>query len=228
MENNKYLIPLAIVLAGILIAGAIYMGGRVEPRSLTGGNPTTISTDIKLPKVTAKDHIVGSADAPIVIVEYSDTECPFCKAFHQTMQDVVTEYDGKVAWVYRHFPIAQLHSKAPKEAEATECAAEQGGNTAFWNFINKVFATTNSNDSLDPTQLPIIAGQVGLDVDAFNKCLSSGKYTEMIQDSIKEAIAAGAQGTPYSVIVAASGKKDIINGAEEKSSVEARINALLK
>ena len=229
---NKHLIPIAIVVAGGLVAAAIYFGGSVQQPITT--NQQVDSAEIDISPVTDKDHIVGSRNAPIVIVEYSDTECPFCKNFHNTMKEVVSVYGGQVAWVYRHFPIAQLHAKAAKEAEATECANELGGNQGFWNFTNKLFETTNSNDSLDPSELPKIALAVGLDVNAFNTCLSSGRYKEFITKSIEEAIKSGARGTPYSVIIAKDGRKDTINGAlplehaDPTRSVKAKIDALLK
>ena len=132
---NKFLIPLAIVLAGVFVAAAIYFGGSTpRPSSEQANQPTNIN----IAAVTATDHIVGSRSAALVIVEYSDTECPFCKVFHSTMKEVVSTYGGEVAWVYRHFPIAQLHAKAAKEAEATECANELGGNQAFWKYIDKL------------------------------------------------------------------------------------------
>ncbi|MBX4206347.1 DsbA family protein, partial [Candidatus Parcubacteria bacterium] len=115
-HSSKFLVPGAIVVAGLLVAGAIYAGGGTAPSYNTG----QVSRAVELPSITSKDHILGSASADVVIVEYSDTECPFCKAFHNTLKQVMSTYGGKVAWVYRHFPIAQLHSKAPNEAEATE------------------------------------------------------------------------------------------------------------
>ena len=222
--QNKYLIPLAIVVAGGFVALAIYFGGSA-PRPIVTGQD---QEEINLPPVTEKDHIVGSRNAALVIVEYSDTECPFCKVFHNTMKEIVQDYEGDVAWVYRHFPIAQLHARATKEAEATECAAELGGNSGFWNYINKVFDTTNSNDSLDPSELPKIATAVGLDTTAFNACLSSGRHSQFIKDSISDAVKAGARGTPYSVIIAKDGTKVVINGAEPIAMVKAKIDALLK
>jgi protein-disulfide isomerase len=227
-ENNKFLVPLSIVLAGVMISGAIYMGGK--------GSVANVNTAANRPQqpagevapVDTEDHIVGDINAPIVIVEYSDTECPFCKVFHNTMKEVVRSYDGKVAWVYRHFPIEQLHDRAPYEAEATECAAELGGNAGFWNYINQVFDQTHSNDSLDPAELPKIATKVGLDTTAFTNCLESHKYKEFIDQSIEEAIKAGAKGTPYSVIITRSGKQVTINGAESLTTVKAKIDALLK
>src|SRR3989344_5485116 len=101
---------------------------------------------------------------PIAIVEYSDLECPFCKTFQKTLHQIMDEYgeSGKVAWVYRHFPLAQLHTKAAKEAEATECAAELGGNAAFWKYADRLFEVTPSNNNLELSQLPVIAAEVGL------------------------------------------------------------------
>ena len=227
--SNKFLIPLTIIVAGGLIAAAIYFGGSSQPTtdpSTSSGQATNAEIDIV--PVTEKDRIIGSRDAALVIVEYSDTECPFCKTFHKTMKEVVQTYGGEVAWVYRHFPIAQLHTKAAKEAEATECAAELGGNQVFWNYIDKLFETTNSNDSLDPSELPKIATAVGLDEASFNTCLSSGRHAELVKKSVEEAIKAGALGTPYSVIIAKDGRKVVINGAEPLTSVKIKIDALLK
>ena len=224
---NKYIVPLAIVVAGIFVAAAIYFGdGSSGPVASRVENPTQSKIDIA--PVTEKDHIIGSSNADLVIVEYSDTECPFCKVFHKSMHQVVLDYNGRVAWVYRHFPIAQLHTKAAKEAEATECAAELGGNQAFWKYIDKLFETTDSNDSLDLKELPKIATAVGLDEAAFNTCLSSGKYTEFVGKSITEAVKAGARGTPYSVIITRDDQKIVINGAEPLLNVKSKIDALLK
>ncbi len=227
METNKNFLPLAVVVAGALVAGAIYFGGSQSPRSPGSNSATDINT-VEIAPITSKDHIIGSIDAKVIIVEYSDTECPFCKIFHSTIREIMDTYKGQsIAWVYRQFPIVQLHSRAPKEAEATECAAEQGGNTAFWAYLDKIFATTNSNDSLDPLQLPIIARSVGLDVEAFNQCLNSGKYKDKIAQDAKTAFALGAKGTPYTVVVSGN-KKTVIIGAQDFATVKSVIDPLLK
>jgi protein-disulfide isomerase len=116
---------------------------------------TKDAVEVNIPPVTEKDFIVGNPNAEIKIVEYSDTECPFSKRFHQTMLDVMKEYEagGKVAWVYRYFPLDSLHQKARLEAEAVACAAEQGGNTKFWEYLDLLFKVTPSNDGLDSTFL---------------------------------------------------------------------------
>lgn len=229
-NSDPRLIPIAIIVAGLIIAGAIYFGGSKNTNNvnLTGQPEATNTTGIVAP-ITDKDHILGSKDAPIVIVEYSDFECPWCKVFHQTMHEIRNIYGDKVAWVYRQSPIIGLHPKAPKESEASECAAEQGGNEAFWKFADKIFSVTPSNNGLDLAQLPVIAGEIGLDVQAFNACLSSGKFTKQVEEGISAAIKAGSQGaTPYSVIMTKDGKKVAINGAQPIENVKAQIDALLK
>ncbi len=229
-EESRQLIPAAIIIAGALIAGAIYMGGSKPENSVGTSNNGTPSTDsLVIEKISSRDHILGNQNAKVVVVEYSDLECPFCKAFHSTMHQIMDTYsDDEVAWVYRHFPIASLHSKAPKEAEATECAAELGGNSAFWAYTDRLIEKTESNNRLDLAQLPIIAGEIGLDVESFTQCLDSGKYTEAIKEDVVAAAKAGARGTPYSVIITKDGKKVVINGAESFASIKAKIDTLIK
>ncbi len=229
-NNDPRLVPIAIIVAGLIIAGAIYFGGGKGANNvnLTGQSDTANTTGI-VAEVTDKDHILGSKDAQIIIVEYSDFECPWCRVFHQTMHEVLNTYGDKVAWVYRQSPIIGLHPKAPKISEASECAAEQGGNEAFWKFADKIFSIPQSNNGLDLAQLPIIAGEIGLNVDAFNTCFSGGKYTKQVEQGISDAIKAGSQGaTPYSVIMTKDGKKVAINGAQPIENVKAQIDALLK
>jgi protein-disulfide isomerase len=113
------------------------------------------ASKIDLDPVTEKDHIAGNPSADLILVEYSDPECPFCKKFHTTMLQVMDTYgkDGKVAWVYRHFPLDAIHSKARKEAEAIECAGELGGNDKLWAYLNKLEEITPANNQLDPSLL---------------------------------------------------------------------------
>jgi len=92
--------------------------------------------------VTEADHIRGAVNAPIKIVEYSDFDCAFCARFHQTMKAIVAKYPGdEVAWVYRHFPLEQLHPNAATVALASECVADLGGDEAFWTFADTYLAS---------------------------------------------------------------------------------------
>lgn len=224
-KRNNLTIPMAIVVAGALIAGALFLTNKNNTKS-----PDTVKTDetkivkneIQIEPVTADDHILGNPKASIMIVEFSDTECPFCKNFHQTMHKVIDTYgkSGKVAWVYRHFPLYKpdnqgraLHPKAGKESEATECAAELGGNEKFWEYLDLIYQKTPSNNGLDLSLLPQFAEEIGLNKKEFETCLDSGKYSDKISDSVEKAQIAGGQGTPYTVIITKHEKIPIKEGA---------------
>ncbi len=232
VKNNNLNVPIAIVIAGALIAAALYMAsGGVS--SQTNGNqpqPTDNSALERMVSVTSADHIRGNPDAPVKIVEYSDTECPFCKRFHPTMQQAMDEYgkEGKVAWVYRHFPLDQLHPKARKEAEATECAAQLGGNDVFWAYLDRLMEITPANNGLDAAELPKIAEYVGLNTQKFNECLASGKYAQKIEAHVQDALATGGNGTPWSIVVTESGKKYPLSGAQPYEVVKQLIEVALK
>lgn len=228
--------PIAVVIAGALIAGAvIYSGGKTESGSNANNPQQQVAAEQTgnleaMKPVSEDDHIRGNPDASVKIVEYSDTECPFCKRFHPTMQQVMDEYgkSGKVAWVYRHFPLDQLHPKARKEAEATECAAELGGNDKFWSYLDRLMEVTPANNGLDPAELPKIAQYVGLDTAKFNECLSSGRYAKKIEEHVQNAVATGGNGTPWSIVVGKNGKKYPLNGAQPYASVKALIEQALQ
>lgn len=100
---------------------------------------TQSQPEINIDPVTETDHYFGSRDADIVVIEYSDLECPYCAKFHQTMHELVTQYNGKVAWVYRHLPLESIHKNAMNKALASECITELGGNDAFWKYTDNLF-----------------------------------------------------------------------------------------
>lgn len=221
-------IPIAIVIAGLAIAAALYFGGKnnAPTQAAAGTNqPAKISVD----PVVATDHILGNPNAKIVIVEYSDTECPFCKTFHPTLARIMDEYgnDGKVAWVYRHFPLP-FHTKSPNEAQAVECANKLGGNTKFWEYLNRIFDITPANNQLDPVELTNTAKTLGLDLAGFNKCLSSGEMKSIVDNDLASGTRAGLQGTPYSILLVDKKVAGTINGAQPYEAVKAQIDQLLK
>lgn len=190
-------------------------------------NTNTGTTNIKLADIKTTDHIRGGKDAKVTVIEFSDSECPYCKKFHTTMLEIMKAYGDKVRWVYKHAPLVTLHAKAPKEAEAMECAANIGGNTAFWKFTDRLFEITPSNDGLAFSKLAEIAKYAGIDVNKFNTCLNSGKYTNLVQTHLNEAQTAGLQGTPYSVVVG-NGQKIPVSGAYSTIQMKTIIDSLLK
>jgi protein-disulfide isomerase len=226
-KTQQFLIPISIVIAGALIAVGIFFGGSGSSNVGSGSGQTP---EVNIRPISSDDHILGDPNADLIIVEYSDIECPFCKQFHNTLHQAIDEYgqSGKVAWVYRHFPIDQLHQNARKEAEATECAAEQGGNNGFWKYIDEIYKRTPSNDGLPLTELPVIAGDVGLDVAKFNECLSSGRMADKVEADHADAIAAGGQGTPYVVFLKGKEKIPMSQGAVPYATLKGMIEELLK
>jgi protein-disulfide isomerase len=196
------IMPIAIIIAGALIAGGIYMTGTSQKGAIPGVGIQKATAVVE--PVTSADHVLGDPKtAKVTIIEYSDLECPFCKTYHETLSKIYEENKagGKVAWVFRHAPIVELHSKAPKEAEATECAAELGGNVVFWKYLTEIFANTPTNNGLNAEKLYEFADTVGLNAKAFKTCLDSGKYATKINEQILAAKKAGVAGTPYAVLV---------------------------
>lgn len=219
-------IPIAIVVAGVLIAGALFFAGRApspaDPRS-EGGGVTNI------PSVMAADHILGDPNAPIIVVEYVDFECPFCKQFHATMQSIMDIYgkDGRVAWVMRNFPLVQIHPNAPKIAEAAECVAEELGNAAYWKFISEMFIVAPSGVFFPMDRLSELAVKVGANADTFEECVAKDAHRDLIARQFNDALAAGGTGTPYNVILTAGGEVIPISGAQPFSTMKSVIDSIL-
>ncbi len=229
---NNLGIPVAIVIAAALIAGAIYFSGKQPAPTPLPGTGTTppeqVTPEVTVLPVTAEDHIRGNPNAPITIVEYSDFDCPFCKNFHETMNKIMEEYgaDGKVSWVYRQFPLEQLHPNAPKIAAASECVAELGGNEAFWKFADLVFGERGVNEPTNISRLSEFAQSAGVNKGQFDLCYNSGKYDETIAADIQEAVAAGARGTPYSMLIVGD-QQGVINGAQPYATVKQMIDTVI-
>jgi protein-disulfide isomerase len=230
-EQTNWTIPIAIVMAGIIVAGSLIYIKFKNPgdANVLSAKPTTQLEDNMTP-ISQADHILGNPNAPVVIVEYSDTECPFCQKYHKTLQQIIDEYakTGQVAWVYRHFA---FHPKSPKESEATECAAELGGNKKFWDYLDALYSKKNFDKvpyvGLEVAELPTIAKNIGLNVDDFNQCLASGRYKQKIANEYDNAVAAGAQGTPHTILVTKNGKIPIYKGAVDYAALKNAIATLL-
>jgi protein-disulfide isomerase len=192
-----------------------------------GAPPAETAKD--LPKISADDHVRGDRNAPIALVEYSDLECPYCKSFHPTAKRIVDEYKGQVMWVYRHFPLS-FHVNAQKEAEAAECAAELGGNDAFWKYVDTIFERTTSNgtgflvDALVP-----LAKEIGLPEARFKECLDSGKYTKKITDEMEAGAKAGVTGTPGNILLnVKTGDNKLFPGALPFESFKTAIDEMMQ
>lgn len=219
--RSSYTIPIAIVLGGLLVAVAVYAVTPKRPSTGTG-NPAMVRP------VGAQDHIFGNPDAPVMIVEYSDYDCEFCKDFDETLHQVIANagVHGQVAWVFRQFPLTEIHPDALKHAEAAECAALADGNDAFWKFSDLLFA----NQPADPAKYGAYAQQAGVPSEAFSTCFMQASTTvlDRINADRENAFAVGAQGTPYSLILVAGKPPVVIGSAYPYEIVQALVDEALK
>ena len=198
---NPYVIPASIVVAGVLIAGAVFYTNRLASAPPAGQNAAVAEAVGGQPAVPADladdDPFLGDPQAPVTIVEFADFQCPFCGRFFKTTeQEIIEKYvkTGKAKFVYRDFPLTSIHDEAQKSAEAAECADEQG---KFWEYHD---LTYERQDKLSVTHYKAWAAELGLNTAEFNQCLDSGKYFEEVQKDFRDGQAAGVKGTPGTFI----------------------------
>jgi len=151
---------------------------------------------------------LGQADAPVTIVEFSDYQCPYCKRFFtQVFSQLKRDYidTGKVRYVFRDFPLTGIHPQAPKAHESAHCAGEQD---RYWEMHDVLFQ--NQKD-FSLVALSSYAGDLGLDVGAFDACLEDGQHVAAIQQDSQDGAKARVRGTP-SFFIGKSGTGDTISG----------------
>ncbi len=219
------LVPASIVIAGIAIGLGLFMsGGTATPAQIAGQPAPAAEQEVdrtdQVAEVTEADHRKGPVDAPITIVEYSDFDCPFCSRFHDSMNALVAANDD-VAWVYRHFPLEQLHPQAEGVALASECVADIAGQSAFWSFTDGYFAARGARDATPHDVLvPRLANAAGVTTASLQECLTSGRMQANVQADIDNAIATGGRGTPWSILIGPTGKTYPINGALPEAAIQ--------
>ena len=142
------------------------------------------------PQVTADDHLRGPADAPVTILEYGDYECPYCRGAFRDVHLLLDRYPDTVRFVFRNFPITQLHPHAEQAAEAAEAAAAQ---EKFWEMYELLL---QPYAELDTDSLVGYAEAIGLDVDRFRADLASQAYSARINHDLEEGVRNGVNATP--------------------------------
>jgi len=227
-QFNNLSIPISIIIAGLMIAGAIIVTNRNSKPSLkeigqqqaqnlpdTNSQPQPTAPSVEF-KITKDDHVRGDFNAPITLVEFSDFECPFCGRHYPTMNKILNDYKGKVRLVYKHFPLG-FHPNARKAAEASECAGEQG---KFWEYHDKIFENQSSGLSIE--KFKQWAKDLGLNSNKFNDCLDSGKYAQKVQADYQEGSQKGVNGTPATFV-----NGQLVSGALPYESFKQIIDSLL-
>jgi protein-disulfide isomerase len=212
----------AILISGVLIAGAIIYVNLHPATPVAVADQPAAAASVNVPAPSANDHIIGSPSAPVVLVEYSDFQCPFCQMIYPTIKKIVDESNGQIAWVYREFPLESIHPQAKPAALAAECIAQQLGNDGFWKFADAIFS---DQTKMSPTYYAQLAQQFGADPTKYASCIASQQTSDKIEASVTEAESNGGQGTPYTIVLA-GGKQVPISGALPYAQIMSVINSL--
>ncbi len=209
--------------AGILFESVRKTDNKVLSEEIVAEEPAPTEDLSLIPEVSAAEYVRGNRNAEVKIIEYSDYECSFCKSFHPTMEQVMSEYGDKVAWVIRHYPLP-FHPKAQKTAEAAECVGELGGSEAFWEMSDLMF---EKMPGLELSGLGDLAASVGVNKGEFETCLNSDKYADKVTADMNSGSAAGIQGTPGGVIIGKNGQREFIPGALPFEQVKQLIDKVM-
>lgn len=228
--NNTLLFPITIVIVGVIISAGIFIY-RTKYNPDTSNINKNITQEVGIKPITSEDKILGNPNADVIIVEYSDFECPYCKIFHSTMNEVMYEYgrDGKVAWIFRHFPLESIHKDAKGAAIASECVYRIGGNEKFWAYSDYLFAS--STEILSKDNLEKIATDIGIEREKYNACTNSPEINTKINADIADGKLIYENdpnfGTPYSFIITKSGIQTKVIGAQPLSKMKELIEKFI-
>lgn len=236
--KNSFFFGLGSGVAGFFIIGFFILLGVFLTSGIGGGNGRTVKADpnpsiapnptqpeagpIEL-ELSDDDWIRGDKNAKITIVEYSDFDCPFCTRHHATMKQILEAYPKDVNWVYRHFPLAQLHPNAEKKARAAECVGSLAGADAFWKFSDSLF---DGEEGGTDAELGPLAAAAGANQSKFLTCLANEDFADVVDNDTQTALSAGGSGTPYNVIVAGD-QRIPVNGAVPFEQFKSIIDSLL-
>lgn len=221
---NPYVIPGSIVIAGVLIAGAVLYANRSSVPAPTEKQAAAGSAAVASAEGLADDDpALGNPDAPVTIVEFSDFQCPFCRRFwKETLTQIKTEYlaTGKAKFVYRDFPLSQIHPGAAPAAQGAECAREQD---KFWEIHDVIFEEQEKQGAgtiqFTGDDVKKWAAKIGLDSVRFNQCLDSEKYKPEVEKDLADGASAGVNGTPATFV---NGR--LISGAQPFAAFKAIID----
>ena len=244
-KSNKLSIPMAIIIVGILIAGAVYFSSTSKPVNTAPKNTGIPVTTNTLTPVGAADRTLGNPNAKVTLVMYEDFQCIFCGAIAGVqpaliqslkqqnpgwapfMPEVINNYvkSGNVQLVYRDW--AFLGPESVRATEAARCAGDQG---KFWNYHDYLFAhqAEENKGNFSDANLKSFAKSLSLDTTSFDKCLDSDKYAQAVADSKTEGEGAGVTGTPKGFILRDNKIISTIDGAEPLTTVKQKLDFALK
>jgi len=201
----------ASLLTWVVFRATALLPRNLRIRALLGTSETLV--DLALPVDPERDHLRGSEDAAVTVVEYGDFECPYCGRAEPAVRELLADF-GDVGYVWRHLPLSDVHPNAQLAAEAAEAAAEQG---AFWEMHD---ALLDHQDDLRPRDLFAYAEQLGLDVERVRDDLDRHRWASRIEEDVDSADISGVTGTPTFFI---NGRKH--DGAYDIAALSAAVRA---
>lgn len=142
------------------------------------------------PPVSERDHAAGPDDAPVTLVEYGDYECPYCGMASPIVKTAQSTLGNQLRFVFRHFPLGEIHTHARLAAQAAEAAGTQG---RFWEMHGTLF---EHQDALEPEDLVGYAKSIGLDIEQFTRDLEAGTFEKRVRDDFRSGARSGVNGTP--------------------------------
>lgn len=225
---HKMMVPGAILLAGLLLAFAVYEYRAPIALDLFGDSSAT-ATIATFDPPSPSDHILGDPAAPVQIIEYCDVDAPYCKQFQGVMDALMSTYgtSGKLGWVYRQFPVQDADVNSLKNAAAAECAAQARGSAGFFAFADAVAQAAPGSATYDPTTYASTAAAAGIPADTFSACIAGGDGDKAVKDEYAKAAAAGATGVPYLVLVVQGHTPNAIAGALSYGAMKAIVDQAL-
>lgn len=140
--------------------------------------------------VTSRDHIQGPEDAPLTLVEYGDYECPSCGSAYPIVKRVQEKFGKRLRFVFRHFPLSEIHPHAESAAEAAEFAAAQ---ERFWEMHDRLF---ENQERLSEALYSELAQELGLSPTALREAIEEGKYKDRVRTDLSSGVRSGVNGTP--------------------------------
>jgi len=225
-----FLIIVFIAILGLVIRNRSnkerVLSDSVKSESFQKQSPLVVLNDSqkeKIPPLTKNDHIKGSLEAKVLLLVYTDFECPFCAQYHSTLSAILNDYPDDLSLVYRHYPIEDIHPNSRFLAEASECANELGGSKAFFIFVDKVFEEKEKLSDLN-----YAANSLNVNGSDLEKCLKSRRYKEKVEESYQEGLKAGIRVTPSTFIIKKDKEVWFIPGAYSYEDLKVLIEGILE
>lgn len=228
-KTFSFTTPVAIILAAVIISVSHITYAMIVSKK---ANITALEV-FKGRSIDATDLITGKKNSDVIVVEYSDTECPFCAQLHPTMEKLKKEYGSKVAFVYRYFPLTQIHPDAFDEARAVFCVGKIAGAEKRMDYINEMFTYKigKQNMVLPKGGRESLAKNIGIDGRTFDTCMKSQEPGDAVNAGTQDGITAGVEGTPATFVLIRNGDNyevvSLVSGARPYEYFKAVIEEAL-